>query len=110
MDYCVRRWRFHELALFWGILSTPVLLVRRRLSGADPSVQPVLAGLSIILALAITDLLPNRLWNFLQLFLAGALSGLAWGIPEERHKSSLPLLAALRKLAGRHNARIITLA
>lgn len=90
------------LLLNFGLTSLPIVVARRRLGRADPSAQPVLSGLSVVLALTVIDLLPNGLFNNLQAFLAGALTGLAWGIPDERKRSFLPQLLSWWRTRRRH--------
>ncbi len=48
----------------------------------------LLAGLALIVALRCVDLLPNGLFSHITIFLAGALHGLATGIPREHQRDA----------------------
>ncbi|HKQ71340.1 MAG TPA: hypothetical protein VJT73_18480 [Polyangiaceae bacterium] len=63
-------------AAAFGILLLPVFIVRRRLRRiADKGDRFLLSGLSLIVALVATDLIPNGLWEGYPYLLAGALMG-----------------------------------
>lgn len=97
-------WGIVGLFVAFGMLTFPIYLTWRRVARAAPEAQALMSGISLILAFSVADLLPNGLFNYQQIFFAGALAGLAWGIPESSKSSLLPLLAtwySFRRRRGR---------
>jgi hypothetical protein len=82
------------LTAAFGLLAGPVFLARRRLPKMDPKAQTAVAGLALVQSFTVTDLLPNGMFSPLPLVLAGAIAGLALGIPKDRGNQYLPLLLA----------------
>lgn len=84
------------LGLFatFGLLTGPVLVARRRLSRMDPVSQKAAAGLSLVQSFIVADLLPNGMFNPMPYVLAGAVAGLALGLPKDKPTSNLPLMLA----------------
>jgi hypothetical protein len=68
-------------------LVIPVLVLGRRLKRVEATDErAMLAGLGMIVAVSLIDLLPNALWNVFSVFLIGAL----WGVGKELAKPRPP--------------------
>jgi hypothetical protein len=69
----------------FGLLVIPILVAARRLRRVqDRQAQILLAGLALIIALRLVDLIPNGRWTSLPTFLAGALYSSALALSKEQ--------------------------
>lgn len=65
------------LLCFFGLVVTPILRTHRMIGRVkDPRLALMLAGVALVVAILVTDLIPNGMFSAYPLFLAGALSGL----------------------------------
>jgi hypothetical protein len=78
------QWGIVGLVSRFSLLLLPIFMVRRRLRKLAKPQQLQLAGLSVVLAATSIDLLPNGFFSALPMFLAGAITGLAQGMPSRR--------------------------
>lgn len=79
------------LLCFFGLVLAPVFRLGRHLDEVkDKNVALLLSGLALVIAILVTDLIPNGLFSAYPLFLAGALSGLTRrGIPRWRNPQNV---------------------
>ena len=77
-------WGVVGLITRFSLVLLPIFMVRRRLRKFAKPHQLRLAGLSVILGITGIDLLPNGFFSALPMFLAGAVAGLAQGMPSHR--------------------------
>lgn len=87
------------LALF-GFMTLPLLRLRRATKGRDQKISPYTAGLAMMLAINLFDLIPNSSITPLTLLMAGALTGRAARAarvaskPEQAAEAEVPAEAA----------------
>jgi hypothetical protein len=74
---------------YFGLLVIPVIVAWRSFHLIPQSQQRMVAGITLLSAVYMVDLLPNGLFNQLPLFLAGAVMGLAQGRAAETDRSAV---------------------
>lgn len=86
----------------FGALLIPIWVAWRRFDRVPKADQRLLAGVALIVAGCVVDLLPNGMFTNLPLFLAGALGGLAQGMSQPvKAKVNPRLIAAWMLLVQR---------
>jgi hypothetical protein len=95
------QWGWVEIVVQFSLLLLPIWMALRNIDRVAKPDQPLLAGCALLSVFYTLDLLPNGIYNELPMFFAGALAGLAQGMP---HSSSTPSLAEyLRTLRVRQS-------
>jgi hypothetical protein len=96
-------------AAYYGLLLLPIFMALRAIDRIAVADRPLISGFALVLTIYAVDQIPNGIFNGLGMLIAGAVAGLAQGMPNEK-KGPRPelraLLAALlyRRLARRHEA------
>lgn len=91
----------------FGLLIVPIFMALRSVDRVAPADRPVLAGVALITAVSVLDLVPNSSFGaHLGMLLSGATAGLAQGLPTEVRSRLDPRLAA-RWLAALKRAGVV---
>ena len=86
---------------YYGLLLLPVLMALRNIDRIAEADRPLLSGLALVLVVYAVDQIPNGIFNGFGTLLAGAVAGLAQGMPQEKGQARPELRMLLMALLVR---------